>query len=239
MESRYFLDVHTHTLASGHAYNTILEMAKAAADQNLALLGITEHAPAMPEGCSEFYFSNLGMVDRRVYGIDLWLGAELNILNYNGKVDLPEDILRRMDLCIASLHGPCIRPGSIRQNTNALIGAMENPYVHIIGHPDDGRYPVDFEEVVQAAKENHVLLELNNNSLDPKGFRLNTRENDRRMLEICAEYGQPVIIGSDAHWMNMIGRRERAVSLIEETGFPYELVMNYHLEEFKRYIKEK
>ena len=45
---QYVLDSHTHTLASGHAYNTITEMAQAAADKGLSLLAITEHGPAMP-----------------------------------------------------------------------------------------------------------------------------------------------------------------------------------------------
>ena len=38
------LDLHTHTIASGHAYNTLYEMAQAAADNGLALYGCTEHA---------------------------------------------------------------------------------------------------------------------------------------------------------------------------------------------------
>ena len=41
---------------------------------------------------------------------------------------------------------------------------MENHYVNIIGLPDDSRYPVDYEKLVKAAKEKHVLLELNNTS---------------------------------------------------------------------------
>ena len=53
------------------------------------------------------------------------------------------------DVVIASLHIPCIKPGSIEQNTNALIKAMDNPYVNIIGHPDDSRYPVDYEKLVK------------------------------------------------------------------------------------------
>ena len=43
---------------------------------------------------------------------------------------------------------------------------MDNPYVNIIGHPDDSRYPVDYEQLVRAAGEKHVLLELNNTSQD-------------------------------------------------------------------------
>ena len=53
------LDTHTHTLASGHAYSTITEMIDAAVDKGLKLLAITEHAPAMPGSCKDFYFYNL------------------------------------------------------------------------------------------------------------------------------------------------------------------------------------
>jgi putative hydrolase len=236
MELKYSLDMHTHTLASGHAYSTINEMAKAAAEKGLTMLGITEHSSAMPNGCSDFYLTNLGVVDRELYGVELLLGAELNIIDYTGRVDVEAELLKRLDLCIASLHTPCIPCGNEKENTSAILGAMENPYVHIIGHPDDGRYPVDFKEIVAGAKRQHVLLEVNNNSLVPNAFRLNARENDRRMLEICATEGQPVIIGSDAHWMGLVGRHDYAMSLIEEIHFPMELVMNYHPEQFKAYV---
>lgn len=46
--SKYTMDLHTHTIVSGHAYNTMNEMIRAAADKNLKIIGITEHAPAMP-----------------------------------------------------------------------------------------------------------------------------------------------------------------------------------------------
>lgn len=48
MRDIYVLDLHTHTYASGHAYNTMNEMAYAAKEKGLQLLGITDHAPAMP-----------------------------------------------------------------------------------------------------------------------------------------------------------------------------------------------
>ena len=51
---RDILDVHTHTLASGHAYNTMREMAKAASEKGLEILGITEHAVSMPGTCGAF-----------------------------------------------------------------------------------------------------------------------------------------------------------------------------------------
>ena len=78
------LDLHTHTLVSGHAYCSLREMAKAAADKGLEVLGITEHAPAMPGTCHKYYFENLKIVPREMYGIQLLLGSEVNILDAQG-----------------------------------------------------------------------------------------------------------------------------------------------------------
>ena len=73
------LDSHTHTIASGHAYSTLHEMARAAADKGLELLGITEHAMAMPGTCHEYYFMNMRILPRTMYGIEIRHGAEVNI----------------------------------------------------------------------------------------------------------------------------------------------------------------
>ena len=99
----YVLDTHTHTFASGHSYSTIREMAYSAKERGLELLGITEHAPKMPGSCHEFYFQNLKVVDRMMCGVELLLGAELNILDVNGTVDLPDSILQKLDITILLL----------------------------------------------------------------------------------------------------------------------------------------
>ena len=109
---KFVLDTHTHTLASGHSYSTIREMAHTANERGLKLLGITEHAPKMPGSCHEFYFQNLKVVDRQMCGVELLLGAELNIMDPDGTVDLPDTILRKLDITIASLHLPCMAPGT-------------------------------------------------------------------------------------------------------------------------------
>ena len=53
------------------------------------------------------------------------MGCEANIMDYDGSIDLKEYGLKGCDVVIASLHIPCIKPGSTEQNTNALIKAME------------------------------------------------------------------------------------------------------------------
>ena len=115
---------------------------------------------------------------------------------------------------------------------------MKNPHINIIGHPDDGRYPLDYEAIVQAAKEYHTLLEINNNSLNPKGFRKNARENDLEMLRLCKKYGVSVIMGSDAHYYEDILNHSRSLELIEEVDFPEELVANSKKERLCPFINK-
>lgn len=233
------LDLHTHTVASGHAYNTLREMAKAAADKGLEVLGITEHAPKMPGTCHKFYFHNLKTVPRELYGIRLLLGSEVNILDPEGNIDLKERELSEMDVVIASLHIPCMKPGTCKENTQACINVMKNPYVNIIGHPDDGRYELDYRVIVESAKEYGKVLELNNHSLLPSCFRCNARENDIRMLALCKEYGVPVVMGSDAHFDTHIGEFDLAEALLTEVDFPEELVLNRSVAALDGHINRK
>lgn len=239
MKYKALFDLHTHTIASGHAYCTIREMAKAAADKGLELLGITEHAPAMPGICHNFYFHNMKVVPREMYGIHLLMGAELNILDTEGHVDLEEKELKHMDITIASLHIPCMKPGTREENTEAYLNVMKNPYVTIIGHPDDGRYQVDYRALVQGAKEYGKILELNNHSLEPSCFRRDARENDLEMLKLCMEYQVPVVMDSDAHFDAAIGEFQMARGLLEEISFPEELVLNHSVEMLKKYVNKR
>ena len=235
----YLLDVHTHTIASGHAYNSMMEMAKAGFDKGLKLLGITEHAPMMPGTCHAMYFHNLKVVPRTMCGIELMLGAELNILDYDGHIDLDNRVLKQLDIKIASLHSVCIQPGTKQENTRAVLGAIHNPFVDIIGHPDDGIYPLEYEPIVEAAKDTNTLLEVNNNSLNPMGARKHTRENLIAMLELCKEYEQPVIMNSDSHVFCDVARRDFSEKLIKEIDFPENLIVNRSVEVFKEYIHRK
>ena len=230
------LDVHTHTIASGHAYSTLREMIEAAKRRGLSLIGISEHGPRMEGSCPEIYFCNFKVIRRDAYGIDVCMGAELNIIDYTGSTDLSAQRLRNLDYAIASLHDICIDPGSTEENTAALIGAMKNPRVNIIGHPDNGLYPLDYAAVVQAARENHVLLELNNSSYRPGGSRQNSREIGRTMLELCKAQGVSVIMNSDAHIDLDVGSHEQAIALAREVQFPEELIVNTSLEAFRSFL---
>lgn len=232
------IDTHTHTIVSGHAYNTIREMAKMASDKGLDALALTEHAPEMPGSCQLFYFQNLRVVPREMYGIELLFGAELNIMDDKGTVDLPENVIRGLDISIASMHMPCYKGERIIDKvTEGYINIMNKDYIDIIGHPDDARFPVDYETLVKAAKETGTLLEVNNSSLSPNGFRENTRENTAKMLKLCKKYGTMIVLGTDSHVDVTIAEYQYAMEVLNEVDFPEELVANVSLKKFKALLK--
>ncbi len=232
------IDTHTHTLVSGHAYSTLKEMAESAAEKGLKGLAVTEHAPDMPGSTNVFYFQNLRVVPRKRAGIELLLGAELNILNEAGELDLPESVLSLLDITVASIHRPCYKGERDKVTiTNAYIHAMENPYVDIIGHPDDSRFPSDYEILAKKAKETGTLLEVNNSSLSPVTFRENARENILKMLFCCKKYGTGIVLGTDSHVDETIADYSYAEELIREADFPKELIVNASLEKLKASLK--
>ena len=164
-------------------------------------------------------------------------GVEANIIDYDGNIDIPIDVLEQLDYVIASLHPPCLEFGSKEENTRAIIKAMGNPYIKIIAHPDDNRYPLDYEKIVKAAKKNKVLLEVNNSSLKPDSYRPGALDNYKKMLRLCIDNQVKIILGSDAHIWYDIGVFDNCEKLMKEIDFPKELVVNYNKEDLKDFIE--
>lgn len=231
------LDVHTHTIASGHAFSTLQEMTLAAKEKGLKILGITEHGPNIPGTCNPIYFRNLHCVPRNLYCVELMLGAELNILNTNGDIDLDESYWKLLDIRIAGIHNLCWQGGTKEANTKGVINAMRNPYVQIISHPGDGTAELDFEELMKVSKETHTLLEINNHSMAPIRHKIMAGPNNQQLLELAKKYEVPVIFGSDAHFSTMIADYGNILPLVEKTDFPDDLVLNYSPKKFKEYLK--
>ena len=231
-------DIHTHTIASGHGSTaTITDMAKAAAAHNLKMLGITDHGPATLGGGRVSYFRSLAHAQKKRLGIEMLYGAEVNILDNKGKLDLDDTILEKLDYAIASIHKPVKKPGTIEENTAAYIAAMQNPNVRIIGHCDDVKYPVDYLAIVKAAMKYDVLLEINNSSLSPDGYRGDTRFNDLMILNLCRHFHNPVVLASDSHGTRHVGDFSYALELAKLAGMPESLIMNYSMKAFKCFLE--
>lgn len=232
-----FIDLHTHTIASGHgSADTVTDMAREASLRRIQLLGISDHAPAISGAAKASYFRSLKDAPRKRFSVPLLFGAELNIISYSGALDLDDKTLSCLDYAIASLHPPCLKPGTREENTNAYINAMKNPHVAIIGHPDDARYPIDYDALAEAAKTHRVLLEVNESSLSPSGYRGNAASCYLSLLPRCARLQVPILIGSDSHGKRHIGESSHAERLLKQIAFPDSLIMNHHPDRLNAYI---
>lgn len=233
------VDSHTHTLASTHAYSTVTELAEAAGKNGMELLAVTDHASGLEDAPPPLHFLNYHVLPRTLHGVKMMYGTELNILDFQGKVDFDRDVLERQDLCIASFHTKCMSVGTREENTSAFLNVMDHPYVHIIGHPEDGNIPVNFECLVRKAKTRKILIEINNSSLRAAYYRKNTRENLCRILELCREYQTYVVLGTDAHFAGAAGDFRETRELLEQMDFPEELVANASVSRYLELLEER
>ena len=229
-------DLHSHTIMSGHAYGTIREMAQAAAEQKLSILGVSEHAPGIPGTVHPIYFWNVHCVPRELSGVRVLHGSEINVLE-GGKLSLESRYIDRLDYAIAGIHTLCYTPQDAKTNTMDVIRCMEaHRKVRFISHPDDDRSAMVYELLVKGARDNNVALEVNNSSLKPGNSRMNADKNYKVMLEYCEKYRVPVIVNSDAHDPSAVGRFESAIALLEETGFDQTLILNNDEEKLMKFL---
>lgn len=235
---RYEFDIHTHTIASGHGSSaTITDMAKAAASRNLKMLGISDHGPARLGGGRTSYFRNLAYAQRERLGVRMLYGAEANILDRKGRLDLDDSVLKSLDFVIASMHQPAMKPGTAEENTEAYINVMKNPHVAIIGHCDDTKFPVDYFKLFKAAMEHRVLLEINNSSLSPEGYRGDTKFNDLLILNLSCHFNYPVLFSSDSHGTKHVGDFTYAAKAAKLACVPRSLILNYSAKAFLSFLE--
>jgi putative hydrolase len=221
---KYALDVHTHTIASGHAYSTLMENARAASEKGIKVLGTTEHGINMPHSPHIWYFNNYKVLPREMYGVIMLYGTEANIIDYDGNLDMDDCTLDNMDIVIGSIHDEVYKIGSIEENTSAFINMIKNGKVDIIGHLGNPVVPVDFEQIIKCAIKNDVLIEINNSSFTTS--RIGSLRNCTEIAELCKKHGAELIINSDAHFCTKIGEFTEAVNMLESINFPEKLIIN-------------
>lgn len=232
------LDTHVHTIPSGHAYSTIKEYVEIAKDRGIELIGFTDHGPEMPGGPHMFHIGNQFVIPREIEGITILRGVEANIMDYNGSIDIPERLAAKLDVIIASLHDVVLEPGTMEENTNALLRVMDNPHVDIIGHPGNPAYPIDIDRFVSYAKEKNVLIEINNRSFIADG-RKGSYDNCKAIAQKAKDIGAKVIAGSDSHICYTLCCFEKVEEIFNEIDMPEELIMNTSGEKFINHLKGK
>ncbi len=230
------IDTHTHSIASGHAYSTIDELAREARERGLAGFVLTDHGPALGGCTHRYHFGNLKTIPKIIFDVRFYSGIEGNILDSKGNTDIPPGYGGTLDFIMAGFHELCFEPGREKENTKALIAAIANPLVDAISHPGNGVYPVNYDAVVDAAKEYGKVLEINNASFR---IRPGSKENCRLIAQKCMDRGVPMSCSSDAHYRTDIGIFTEALTVLEEVNAGPDMVINSSVEKFEAFIEER
>ena len=192
-------DLHMHTTASD-GRNSIEEMIQACRALGYKYLAITEHSKSQIQanGLDEARLAEHVRAIRAAAGkhkdIVVLAGIEVDVLK-DGRLDLPDDVLAELDFVTASPHSALSQKGD--EATARLIRAVENPHVHVIGHPT-GRLinqragmEIDVVKLSAAAAANDTALEVNAHP-----WRLDLRDLHVRA---ALEAGAKLLICTDAH----------------------------------------
>lgn len=242
-------DIHTHTLYSRHAYSTITENVAWCQRTGIEVLGSSDHLSSMlftEQDIRNFqFFMNVGVWPRMWGNVLVLRGAEVDILSLEGKLfgqDLPcptnlvgtpyvrdlslfERVTANLDYLVASVHGADFAAGATTAQATAMYTkVLENPRVMVLGHTGRSGVAYDVDEVLTVARELGKCIEINNHSL--QSSRAATHTACRTIAERCAELGVNIVVSSDAHIAQDLGRFDCATSMLEEIHFPEELIAN-------------
>jgi len=231
-------DLHTHTIVSGHAYSTLMENAKYASEIGLKILGVTDHGPNMPGAPDPWYFGNFQVLPRKLFGVKMLYGCEANIIDPEGNLDISSEVQRGLDVMIISMHEPIMEGGkSADFNTAIILKAMDNPYVNILGHMGNPKFPIHEEEIVKKAKQKNILVEINNSSFVTS--RIGSDKNCTKIAKLCMKFGAKIIVNSDAHFCYSIANFSVAEKMLTEIHMPEELITNANEERLITFLNEK
>lgn len=230
------VDTHSHTVASTHAYSTVHDYVVQAKKMGLPMFSLTDHGPEMPDSPHPWHFGNRHVIPRIVDGVAILKGIEANIMAGDNALDIPDGMLPFLDFAIASFHEPVFAPSDVRTNTRAVIRAIESGKCQIIGHPGNPNYVLDYAEVIRAAKDHNVLLEVNNSSFSHS--RQGSEDNCKRIMSLVDELNWKVVFASDAHIAYHLADVTHCVEKARDVGFPMERVVNCSAANFLRFLGE-
>lgn len=230
------VDTHTHSILSGHAFSTLQEMAGAAAEKGLKRMCLTDHGPQIP-GSSPYFTSGMYVtMPEYIEGVRIHYGLELNIIDYEGGVDLPPRRQKHLEFALAGMHEITLPHKTKEAHTNSYEMVFANPYIDAISHPGSAYFNCDIEAVVRAAKLFGKLIEINNHTFNT---RQKSIPNCILFAEECVKQDVRVIVSSDAHYSGNVGVVDKAMAMLGSIDFPKELIANLTEASFQAYLDER
>jgi DNA polymerase (family 10) len=195
--------LHNHSnWSDGHG--TLEEIAAYMQELGCAYWAITDHSKSsfqanglQPERLRE-QIKVIHALNKKLAAEDsdfqLLTGSEVDILS-GGRLDFDDGLLAELDVVVASVHQGFTQDEA--EMTKRVIAAVENPYVHMLGHLT-GRlllereaYKINQTAVIDACAANGTWIELNAN---PMRFDL-----DWRLWHHAKDKGVKCVINCDAH----------------------------------------
>lgn len=231
-------DLHCHTDATD-GDDTLEAMAKAAEALGYAYLAITDHTQRLTvaHGLDKKrllqQIKRIDVINKKLKKLVLLKSSEVDILE-DGSLDLPNEILKELDLTVCSVHSYFHL--SEKKQTERILRAMDNPYFSILGHPS-GRllqhrdaYQIDFERIVLGVKERQCFLELNG-----QPDRLDI--TDVQCL-FAKEVGVKIAISSDAHSVSQLSNMRLGVGQARRGWLsPSDVINSASLPDLKKLLK--
>lgn len=214
-----------------------MEIAEAANEKGMKIVAITDHGPSMPGGPHIYHFGNLRVLPEYIGNVRILKGVEANIISYDGHLDMPEGHMKRLDIVIAGFHDACLAPGSVEENTRAVLAVMRNPLVDVMAHPGNPQFPIDIEKVVDCAIETGTLIEINNSSFG--NARRGSEDNCRKIAAEAKKKGALLTTGSDSHFCFDVGKFHKVSSLFDDLGITEELVVSSDPKRLIEFLNKK
>lgn len=231
------VDLHTHTVASTHAYSTLSDYINVAKQKGIKLFANTDHGPDLPDGAHPWHFANLRVFPRIVDGVGIIRGIEANIKNVQGEIDCTPRMLDALDFVVAGLHEPVCPPKDKVTNTEMLIATMATGVVHMISHPGNPKFEIDIYAVAEAAKKYDVALEINNSSF--LHSRVGSEGNCRKIAQAVKDVGGWVGLGTDSHVAYSLADFTECQRILNDVSFPQERILNVSPRRFLDFIERR
>ena len=219
-------DLHVHSKWSDGSHD-FEELITEARKRGYHYIAITDHSKGLGIArglTAERLLEEKKQIDslnKRLKGFKLLAGIEVDIRS-DGQLDLPDDVLKKLDIVVASIHSGFKQKKE--QLTRRLVSAMKNPHVSIIAHPT-GRligerdpYDIDMNSILKAAKENGTAIEINAYPL-----RLDLNDVYARMAK---EKGIPLAISTDAHTIHHFDFMTYGISIARRGWLEKENILN-------------
>ena len=227
-------DLHAHTNWSDGRH-TLQDIVDAAKTEGFEYFAITDHSVSstVANGLDQKrlleQMAQVRELDAKIEGITILAGSEVDIRR-DGELDFPDEILAQLDIVVASVHSHFALTEA--EMTKRIIRAIENPFVNIIGHPTGrmlGRrpmYPLNIEEVIEAAAENSTVLEINGSP-----HRLDL---DPQFVRIAKSASVLLAVNTDAHAIGQLAHRASGLNVARRGWLTKAEVINtYPLEKLR------